>query len=234
MNRGAVLRRRAVGVALILLALFAGYMLWFRNSSLFSVDQIEVKGVTANRSQIAAALATAARDMTTLHVRADQLQHAVAPFPTVATVGAHATLFHKLEITVTERLPVAKAKIEGETVPISADGYVLRGLDFDRSALPSIDAGPPGPGARLDEDGAAQAAIVGAVPGPLRDRLRGASWDESLGGVVVDLRGAPELRFGGGGAAEAKWRAVSALLAQPGGVSVAYIDVSVPSRPVTG
>ena len=46
-------------------------------------------------------------------------------------------------------------------------------------------------GAHLDEDAAAQAAILGATPAPLRNKYA-STWDDERGGVVVDLKNGPE------------------------------------------
>jgi cell division protein FtsQ len=231
-TRGTAIRRRLVGAALIVLALVAIYTFWLRDSSLFAVEQVEVKGVTANKQEVTAALDRAAEDMTTLHVRDDELRRAVERFPTVASISADASLFHRLEISVTERLPVAEAKINGSAVAVSSDGYVLAGLPFKSGELPPIDAEADSAG-RLDDHGTAQAAIVGATPKALRDRVERATWDEEAGGVVVELSGAPELRFGDGDRAEEKWQAVAAVLADPDSAGASYVDVSVPERPVS-
>ena len=228
MSRGQALRRRAVAGALILAALVAFYMLWLRDSSLFAVEDVTVTGVTANKGEVSAALTEAADGMTTLHIRDDELADAVRPFPTVASIAADASLLHGLEITVTERLPVAEARLGGQVLPVSADGFALVGLSLEQ-ALPRIEARAQG--AVLDEEGAAQAAIIGAAPEDLRERIGGASWETESGGVVLELDGAPEIRFGDGERAEEKWEALAAVLAEgvPGG---SYVDVSVPERPV--
>ena len=233
MSRVRVWRRRLVAIALVVAVVFAGYMLWLRNASWFSVDEVQVDGVTANRDQVTGALAQAAAGMTTLHIRDDELREAVSGFPTIASIKAEASFPHELHITVTERLPVAVAEVDGQEVPVSADGYVLAGVEHDPKRLPSLDASDTEP-PRLSEEGAAQAAIVGAAPDPLTERIEAASWDEGRGGVVVDLDGAPELRFGDGSEAESKWKAAAAVLADPELPGVSYLDVSVPERPVTG
>ena len=89
-------------------------------------------------------------------------------------------------------------------------------------------------GARLDEDAAAQAAILGATPRPLRNRVTASSWDEQRGGVVLDLRNGPEVRFGDGSRAQDKWAAAVAVLSSDQRGSPSYLDVSVPERPVSG
>jgi len=230
MSRGQVLRRRVLAIAALAAVLVAGYMFWLRDSSLFTVEEVEVRGVTANKAEVTAALEEAAEGMTTLHVRDDELAEAVGRFPTVASISAGTSLPHRLEVTVTERLPVAEARLGGQHLPVSADGFVLVGLEVDEP-LPRIEARAKG--ALLDDEGAAQAAILGAAPRDLGERAKAASWDSSRGGVVVDLAGAPELRFGDGGQAEEKWEALAAVLAE-GAPDASYIDVSVPERPVAG
>jgi hypothetical protein len=232
MSRGTAWRRRLAAVVVLVAALFAGYMLWLRDAGWFEVTEVEVKGVTANRSAVTAALTDAARGMTTLHVRDEELARAAGRFPTVASVRADASLLHRLEITVTERLPVAEALIAGEIVAVSSDGYLLAGLRVEPGELPSIETGRPD-GALLDEEGAAQAAIAGSAPAALSDRLDSLSWDAERGGVIVELEGAPELRFGDGGRAEEKWRALAVVLSDSELGSATYIDVSVPERPVS-
>jgi cell division protein FtsQ len=232
-RRGQVLRRRLVALGAVAVILVAGYLVFLRNSSLFAIDEVEVSGLTANRERITAPLVRAAEDMTTLHVREDDLHKAVAGFPTVATLSTDTDFPHGLKIEVTERLPVAVAQIAGEQTPVSADGYVLTGIEFDPKELPSLEAGDSEDG-RLGTEGAAQAAVLGAAPEELRPRLEEATWDLDRKGVVVDLDGAPELRFGEGDRASDKWQAVVTVLAAPDLGSPGYVDVSVPTRPVSG
>lgn len=228
-----VWRRRAILAGIMALIVVGGYMIWLRNSSWFAVEEVEVEGLTANQQEIAASLQEAAADMTTLHIRDDELRDAVSGFPTVASIKADATLLHKLRIEVTERLPIAVAEVNGERVAVSAEGYILLGVEFDPKELPALEAAEA-QGVQLDEEGIAQASILGAVPDELRSRLKAATWDEERGGVVADLDGAPELRFGDGEDAEDKWKAVAAVLTDPELGSPFYVDVSVPGRPVAG
>jgi cell division protein FtsQ len=228
-----VIRRRLIAAAIALLVLYAGYMLWFRNLSWFAIDEVTVTGATTNEPQIKAAVEQAAKDMTTLHLKDGELRDAVAQFPTVASVGASTSFPHALHVTVTERLPVAFIKVGPRSTAVSADGYLLAGASFDPKPLPRIE-GAAANGARLDGDAAAQAAILGATPGPLRDRVTASSWDEGQGGVVVSLDGGPDLRFGDGSQARDKWTAAVAVLSSPEHGSPSYLDVSVPDRPVSG
>lgn len=227
-------RRRAFILAAIALVLVSGYFLWFRDSSLVAVEEVKVEGATANEEEIGAALVGAAGGMSTLNVDEQKLARAVAGFPTVASIRADAGFPHSLTIIVNERLPVAEAELGGERVAVSADGVVLPGIDVRGAKLPSLDEDASARGGVLTDEGAAQAAALGGAPSELRGRIESAAWDPERGGVVVELEGAPELRFGGGEDSELKWRAVAAVLSDPEFGSPAYVDVSVPERPVAG
>jgi cell division protein FtsQ len=229
----AVLRRRLIAAAIVLVALYGGYMLWFRNLSWFQVHDVTIKGATTDEREIKSAVEQVAGDMTTLHLNDDQLRNAVARFPTVAAVGASTSFPHGLTVTITERLPVGIARIGGREIAVSADGYLLPGASVDSKTLPHI-GGAAAHGPRLESDAAAQAAIIGAAPQVLRDRLTASSWDEQRGGVVLRLKGGPELRFGDGTRAADKWQAAVAVLSSPERGSPSYLDVSVPDRPVAG
>ena len=60
MSRVRVWRRRLIAIGVVALALAAAYMFWFRDLSWFSVDEVQVDGVTANSDQVTKALAEAA------------------------------------------------------------------------------------------------------------------------------------------------------------------------------
>jgi cell division protein FtsQ len=231
--RSAVLRRRLIAAAVGILVLWAGYMLWFRNLSLFAIDEVTVTGATTNAPAIKKAVEQAAQDMTTLHLKDDELRDVVAHFPTVASVGASTSFPHGLHVTVTERLPAAFIKVGPRRTAVSADGYLLLGASFDPKELPRIE-GTTAQGARLEGDAAAQAAILGATPTPLRDQVESSSWDDAQGGVVIGLEGGPDLRFGDGSRARDKWTAALAVLSSSEHGSPSYLDVSVPDRPVSG
>ncbi len=228
-----MLRRRLIAIAIGLLVLWAAYTLWFRNLSLFAIDDVTVTGATTNAPAIKKAVEQAAQDMTILHLKDDQLRDAVSHFPTVASVGASTSFPHGLQVTVTERLPVAFIKVGPRRTAVSSDGYLLLGASFDPKELPRIE-GTTAQGARLQGDAAAQAAILGATPPPLRDQVTGSSWDDARGGVVVGLDGGPDLRFGDGSRARDKWTAALAVLSSSEHGSPSYLDVSVPDRPVSG
>ncbi len=232
-SKGRIWGRRLIAVAGVAVVIAAGFLFWLRNSSLFEVEEVVVVGATTSKEQIKTALAEAAKDMTTLHVREDDLAHAVSGFPTVASLKVDAMPLHKLEIEITERTPVATVGVGDESVPVSGDGHLLRGLELDRE-LPSIEpASPPG-SQTLAEDDIEQAELLGAAPPELLEQVDGTRLDPEAGGVVADLDNGIELRLGDSSDATAKWAAAAAVFVDPGLGTPAYVDVSVPDKPVSG
>jgi cell division protein FtsQ len=221
-----------LAAGLLLIALYAGYMLWFRNLPWFAIDEVTVEGASTSQREIRSAIEQVSGDMTTLHIKDGELRDAVSRFPTIASVSASTSFPHTLHVRVTERLPVAFVELGGRRTAVSADGYLLPGASFDDKALPRLDGG--GHGARLNGDAAAQAAILGATPGPLRELVTSSGWDEDHGSVVVQLENGPEVRFGDGSRAAEKWAAAVAVLSGSERGSPSYLDVSVPDRPVSG
>lgn len=228
-----VWRRRLIATAVVAVAIACAYWFWFRDSSLVAVTKVEVSGATVYRKAIQRSLDRAGDEMTTLHVRQSILIEALGRFPTVAALTTSTRFPHTLVIHIRERPPVAIAEIQGKPTGVSADGYALLGLDVSGLDLPSMTASLSSDG-MVDDRGRAQASILAAAPEPLRPGLVSANWEYSYGGVVVDLAGAPQLRFGDGESAEVKWAAASALLADPGLGSPSYLDISAPGRPVAG
>ena len=118
-----------VSIAVVLLCLVGTYYFWFRDSQFVAVERVAVEGVDGPGSeQITAALTEAAGGMTTLHVRQDELDAAVAGFPTVIGVEAEADFPRGLTITVNDRPPTMLAKHGGRVSPIAADGTVMAKL----------------------------------------------------------------------------------------------------------
>jgi cell division protein FtsQ len=231
-SAGRIWRRRLIALGILAALIVAGYWFWLRDSSLVAVEDVEVEGASTNAEEIQATLEPVAEEMTTLNVDEGKLVEAVSAFPTVASIAVDASIPHKLTITVTERLPVAVVRSGGDAVGVSADGYALPGVPVEGEGFPAIEAEVAD--GRLDEAGAAQAAILGGAPQELRDKVEDITWDESRGGVVVELVDAPEARFGDGSDAEDKWTALATLLLQPGAGAAGYANVEVPERGVLG
>jgi cell division protein FtsQ len=227
-------RRRVLLVALLAGAVGLAYFGWFRDSSLVAVREVEVQGASgADREQIVAELTDAAKEMTTLHVKTDELASAVREFPSVASVSADAGFPHALEITVVEHQPTLIAHGGDRQVPVAADGSLLPGVKAGDEKLPSLPVDELPSAGRLSGDALSEALAIGAAPAALRPLIAGASISKDYG-VVVAMRGGIELRFGSRDQRHEKWAAVAAILADEQLESATYVDVRVPDRPAVG
>jgi cell division protein FtsQ len=228
--------RQAVVLGLgVCIVLAAGYFLYLRDSSLVAVTKVEVEGVrSGDRDRIVAALEAAGEGMTTLHVQTEELEAAVAGFPTVESVSADASFPHGLRIEVTERPPALVAQAGGREVPVAADGTLLAGVSAASELdLPVVELGELPQSGKLAGEPLEQALVAGAAPDELRPLIEDISYSKDYG-VVLTMKGGIPIRFGPGARAEAKWAAAAAVLADPKLEGLGYVDVRVPERPAAG
>jgi cell division septal protein FtsQ len=218
----------------VVAALGIAYFGWFRDSSFVAVNDVQVKGVTSDdRNQIVAALSHAGEDMTTLHVRTDDLEAAVSRFPTVAGIHADANFPHSLTIDVSERPATMLASDGTHQVAVAADGTVLPGVDAADDGLPTVDVDEVPESGGLTGEPLQEALVIGAAPPQLRELIEHTSY-QGENGVTLSMKGDVELRFGDGKRAAQKWAAAAAVLADPKLTAVTYLDLRVPQRPAVG
>jgi cell division protein FtsQ len=231
---GPKLRLTFAILVLLCLALAAGYQFWLRDSSLVAVDDVKVSGLTTKDAErVRATLTSAGHTMTTLNVDRERLEQAVAHYPVVRGLEISTDFPHGLRIRVIEHHPAALVELGGDEVPVAGDGTILRGMPVE-GRLPAIDTEVAARGERLSSSVALHAAgVAGAAPAPFRSRIEviTARKDD---GIVVELHEGPELIFGDGRRAEAKWIAATRVLADPDAEGATYIDVRLPGRPAAG
>ncbi len=222
----------AVAVALLL----AGWF-WLRDSSLVAVKTVEVSGVAGapgtQGARVRAALDEAARSMTTLHVRQDALDTAVASFSLVKRIQVSTDFPSTMRIHVVTNVAVGAVVVDGRRIAVTSDGTLLRDVAAPER-LPEIPVSEE-PGAERLTESAAQAAVaaLGAAPPALRARVEGIlSTPEH--GLEIRLAHGPVLWFGAGERLAAKWVAAAAVLADPEAAGASSIDVSAPERPAVG
>jgi cell division protein FtsQ len=223
MRRLSTLSRRGwlIAAAGALVITLAG-LFWLRDSPLVAVDDVSVTGASGpDAPKIEAALRGVARDMTTLHVREDELRAAVADFPTVGDLEITTDFPDTLRIEVIEREPVAVVVDDDERMPVTAGGTVLRGATAPDD-LPVIENAESG---RLLE-------LLGAAPRPLLRRAERAFAGPK--GLTVRMAEGPILYFGGPEDLAAKWAAAARVLADPSAEGATYVDVRVPERTAAG
>jgi cell division protein FtsQ len=223
---------RGFAAVIVLAGLAIGGWLWLRDSSLAAVTAVRVTGATSSdEARIRSALESAARDMTTLHVREEILHEAVDRFPSVAGLYVDTDFPHRIKIRVLEHRPVAAIEVDGRRTPVSAAGIVLTGVHADDD-LPTIRRDQV-PGPRVD-DAKTQAAlaVAAAAPQPLLAKGERLWWGPE--GLTLDLRDGPPLVFGTRDDAAAKWAAAGRVLAEPSAAGATYLDLRVPGRVAAG
>lgn len=229
-----VLRRRLLLGLIVAAALAAAYHFWLRDSSLVAVEQVTVVGAEQS-PEIDRKLRAAGLEQTTLHVDHGALTEAVAGEPAVRSVAASSDFPHGLTIEVDLRSPAGFVRSEG--LVVAGDGVILERAGSAPQGLPAIkvDAGKGAAGSASAVGGEALsvARVLGSAPEPLAPLIASATTDETMG-VIVELSAGLELRFGGAGDAGTKWLAAAAVLADRSFESAAYLDLSVPDRPVAG
>ncbi len=225
---------RVVAILLVVVIVVGGVWLWVRDSSLVSVSRVVVSGQSGpDAEQIRAALMSAAKNMTTLDVRMDQLRTAVAPFPVVKDLRVTTQFPHGMRIMVIEQVPVGAVAVGGRAIAVAGDGTLLHDVPASPS-LPAIPLRVPPGGTRLSEPDALHAvALLAAAPYAMIARISRVSMDASHG-LVAQLRNGPSIYFGDAARLADKWIAATAVLTDAGSSGAAYIDVTDPARPAAG
>jgi cell division protein FtsQ len=220
---------RGFFAVVLLAAALAGGWMWLRDSSLVRVTNVTITGATTSEERgIEAALESAARDMTTLHVRHEALESAVAPYPSVAGIEIRTDFPHGMSIEVLEHRPVAALDVDGRRIPVSGSGVVLTGVRAE-DGLPSIRRDTSPPESRVeDRRTLAALTVAAAAPETLLERSQRLWWSDR--GLMLDLRNGPPLVFGTADAARAKWAAAARVLAEPSAAGATYLDLRAPGR----
>lgn len=226
---------RSILVGLALLAVAGGAYAVSRQSSLFAVSHIEIAGAPPDvqkqvRRELAPLLGTSllALDGGSLERRAESL-------PSVVRVGYDRAFPHTLRLTVVPEIPVAVLHRGAETWLFSGRGRVVKRIPpLTYPSLPRIwvpYATHFGAGDFVQADGAGSAARALALGARFPARIATAAITHKE--LVLRLRSGLELRLGEPADVRLKLAvARRALRGLPAGT--AYLDVSVPGRPVAG
>jgi cell division protein FtsQ len=227
--------RRSVALGCSLLAVALGGYLIVRETPLFSIDRIEVKGGSAQVArQVHTALASlVGRSLVGLDGSA--LVQKLQALPTVVRASYNRDFPHTLRITVVAERPAAVLRRGPDSWLVSTHGRVMARLPA--AAVPKLPRiwistrTPVRTGGGLTAAGAAAAAHAVGAAGAFAGRVDSAS---SADGVLVfHLRSGLRLLLGDGGDIKLKVAVAAHVLAVlPAGST--FVDVSVPGRPVSG
>jgi cell division protein FtsQ len=234
--------RRGLLIAIVALVVLAGGWLWLRQSPLVSVEHVQVQGLSVaggrDAGAIEAALRHAADGMSTLELSQGALRAAVASYPIVRSIQAHASFPHSLRIDVVEQPPVATLEGGGERTAAAADG-VLLGPQFVSGALTVIHLRGSAQGSlpiegRAVRDGALreELALLGVAPRALASAIERVYMGRQ--GLTIVLRGGVRAYFGDASRPHAKWLSLARVLADPSSQGAVYVDVRLPERPAAG
>jgi hypothetical protein len=224
------------GLGLFVLAIAAYFVA--RDTSLFAVQRIDVRGATPQvRAQVRGALA-AERGVSLLKVDENALDRRLAEIPAVRSFTYDRAFPHTLRIVVRREWPSLVVRRGAQAFLLSTDGRVLEQLvRFRGSRLPRlyvprdtrISVGATVTGPPL----AAATALAPLRGAPLPAGVRFVvSNDKNLTFVLGASRF--ELRLGDTGDLRLKLAIARRILRQTGAVAAGpgYLDVSVPERPV--
>ena len=231
---------RSVLIGFALLVLAVGAYAVARETSVFAVQTVEVRGGTpALRAQVRAALAPAV-GKSLLRVDGDTVGHALAPLPGVRSYSFDRSFPHTLRIDVRAEQPVFVLRVvpgQGAYL-VAASGRVIRKLAHPHlSSLPRLWSAAKDVhavvgdrlGTQATEAASALALLRGApLPGGVHV-VRAAA-----GELTLVLGGGLELRLGDGGDLRLKLAIARRILRMTSAATAGggYLDVSVPERPV--
>ena len=227
--------RRSLAVGFGLLAVALGGYLLARETALFAIDRIEVRGGSPQVArQVQSALASlvgrplVGLDGSAVLARVDAL-------PTVVSASYDRSFPHTLRITVVPERPAAVLRRGPDSWLLSRHGRVMERLPATAVLrLPRIwisTRTPVRTGAELTAAGAASAARAAGLAAAFAARVDSAS--VTNGTLVFHLRSGLALLLGDGRDIKLKVAVAARVLAiLPTGST--FLDVSSPGRPVSG
>jgi cell division protein FtsQ len=227
--------RRSLAIGLGILAFALGAYLLARESSLFAINTIDVRGGSPQvAAQVRGALASL-DGAPLVGLDGSSVLRKVDALPTVVRASYDRAFPHTLRISVVPERPAAVLRRGPDSWLVSMRGRVIERLPVAADpSLPRIwvSAGTAvTPGAQLSGAGAAVAARAVGLAGSFATRVVTASY--TGGTLVFHLRSGLEVLLGPGGDVRLKVAVAKRALAMlPAGS--AFLDVSVPGRPVSG
>ena len=235
-----ILRTRALVIAGAIVAAVGLAYLGARASSVFALEQVDVRGATPTvAKQVREALAPLRGESLVALDRAG-VEAQLRALPWVASAHVDRAFPHRLVVVVEPERPLAIYRDGAHAWLVARTGKVvamLRPNERPRLARLRIElAKAPTVGRTLPGDAAATALrLLGSVPHTFPGRVLYARIDGA--GATLVLTQGPELRLGDTTGLDAKFAAARAILASldesdPG--MSGYLDVSVPGHVVVG
>ncbi len=228
-------RSLAVGFALLALAL--GCYAVARESSLFGITTIEVRGADAPTAAAVRLALAPLRGRSLLALHADQVERRADALPAVVSVTYDRDFPHTLRVIVREERPIAVLRRGPAAYLLSARARIIRTLPsrtfLDLPRVWVSHATSVVVGATIGGDpGLAAKALVPLSRARLPEQV--ASSEAAGGELTFRLRNGIELRLGDARELALKLAIARRILPALPPVTGGYLDVSVPERPVSG
>jgi len=227
-------RSIVIGVAVLVAA--GGMYLIARNTSLFAVRTLEVRGGTPQiRAQVRTALSSI-EGRSLLRVGGGDIAAQLTSITGVRSFRYDRRFPNTLEVVIRAERPVLVLRQGAHAYLVSASGRVLRTLSHPRlSRLPRLWV-PKSVAVSTGADLPRTAVVAAAAVTPLRTVSLGgrvAVVESTPGALALKLADGFEVRLGDIGDLRLKLAIASRILHMTGAAAGAgYVDVSVPERPV--
>ncbi len=210
-------------------------------SSLFALETVEVRGATPTLSRQINAIVKPLRGRSLVGLNKTRVEQAILAIPEVKTAQVDRAFPNTLRIVVAREHPIAVLRRGREAWVIAASGKVVRPLRRGRGRdLPRVWV-PASVAVSLGEPPADRALGTAVrVLAALQHSKHFMSPNTVLvrnGDLTLTLGSNTQLRFGDASEVALKLAVAEKIvpdLASPSAGSIAYLDVSVPDRPVGG
>jgi cell division protein FtsQ len=200
-------------------------------SPLLALDDVTVVGAGGRDAEVLAVV-DGDRGSPLLLLDAGDVADRVERLSWVADAQVERELPNSLRIVVTSRVPVAWARAADGSIALVDDrGVVLAGAAAAPSGLAEL-SGLTRVAARGGRISPVAGARIAAALGPLAGRV--GAIVVGGGQAALSMLDGPEIRFGALDRLEEKARSAAAVLGATDAAALAYVDVRVPSAPVTG
>jgi cell division septal protein FtsQ len=230
--------RRSLLLGVLLFVVAVGAYVVARESSVFAVRTVDVRGGTPDVQEEVRAAVAADLGRSLLRIDAGDLTRRLDAVPDVLSFRYDRSFPHTLRIAIRPEQPVLVLRRLPDAFLVSATGRVLRKLDHPRlSSLPRVwlPAKTPvvvGQQLRADDGGAAAAALGALRSGRLPQRVQTVTGGRT--GLTLVLASTFQLRLGDPSDLRLKLAIARRIMVGNGvpGAAGGYLDVSVPERPV--
>ncbi len=193
-------------------------------SSVLATERVDVAGTSIvsdtevrQAAEVPAGTPLARVDLGGVRARIEKL-------PAVASVSVHRSWPHTLEITVTERTPLAAVALHGRWYAMDRAGVVFRPTPTRDTSLPIVALAPAADEAARQE----VASVVAALPDRLLEATRRVK-ARSMDSITLALDDGRSVKWGSAEESDRKVQVLAVLLDQRASV----YDVSVPEQPTT-